>query len=65
MKITRRKFITTSLVAGTGIGLMGYFESGHFEVTEKSIKLNRMSNPLKLLHLSDFHASKIRSLKSI
>jgi hypothetical protein len=65
MKITRRKFIASALLAGTGIAYMRYFEPGHFEITEKSIRINRFSKELRILHLSDFHVSGSVSLKSI
>ena len=65
MKITRRKIITTALMAATGVGYMRYFEPDMFEITEKSIRINRFSRPLRILHLSDFHFSNCVSLKSI
>lgn len=69
MKITRRKFIATigglSVLAGAGGAYMRCLESEWFEVTEKSVRIGRFSTPLRILHLSDFHASECVSLKSI
>ncbi|MDM8549724.1 phosphodiesterase YaeI [Desulfobacterales bacterium HSG2] len=69
MKITRRKFIASierlSVLAGAGSAYMRCLESDWFEVTEKSVRINRFSNPLRILHLSDFHASECVSLKTI
>ncbi len=69
MNITRRKFIATiggiSVLAGAGGAYMRYLEPEWFEVTEKSIRINRFSNPLRILHLSDFHASGCVGLKSV
>ncbi|MFQ3226325.1 MAG: putative MPP superfamily phosphohydrolase [Lentimonas sp.] len=40
-------------------------EPNWLEVTEKSVSINRFDAPLRVLHLSDFHASESVSLQSI
>jgi len=69
MKITRRKFIISmaglSVVAGAGGMCSCFAESDWFEITEKSIGLNYFQTPLRILHLSDFHASACVSLEII
>ena len=69
MKLSRRKFLTilgSIPIAGILTGLyMRFHEASWFEVTEKNIKTNKFDNPLRILHLSDFHASPVVSLESI
>ena len=65
----RRRFLTAlASVPILGILALAYakwLEPSWFEVTEKDIKLRHLSRPLKLLHLSDFHASPEVSLETI
>ncbi len=52
------------------IGILGtlymrFAEPSWYEITEKSVKINRFASPLRILHLSDFHASEVVSLEDI
>ena len=69
MNLTRRKFLA-SLATLPAIGLpsgtyMKWLEPNWFELTEKVVNLRYLTQPLKLLHLSDFHASPVVSLETI
>ncbi len=44
---------------------MRFTEPTWFEVTEKYVSIDRFGSPLRILHLSDFHASESVSLESI
>ncbi|MGJ8638382.1 MAG: phosphodiesterase YaeI [Opitutaceae bacterium] len=69
MKLSRKQFI--SILGGLGslpfIGFayMKLFEADWYEVTHKTITIDRFDSPLRILHLSDFHASESVSLESI
>lgn len=60
--MTRRQFLRNSLFIGVATGLAGTalgqkFQSGKLEVTTKRLSTLGLKQPLRLLHLSDFHAS--------
>lgn len=66
MKVSRRSFM--ACLASTPLAAFAYMRAGEpdwFDVTEKSVAINRFDAPLRVLHLSDFHASEAVSLQSI
>lgn len=69
MKISRRAFFTwLSAIPLGGIlagSYMKFFEPTWYEITEKSLKIKNLEKPLRILHLSDFHASPSVSLVEI
>jgi len=69
MKPMQKKWLAAlggmSLAAVAGALYMRFVESRWIETTEKSINLNRFTPPLRILHLSDFHASNVVSLDYI
>ncbi|MEM9445849.1 MAG: phosphodiesterase YaeI [Verrucomicrobiota bacterium] len=69
MKLSRRLFLTalggTSLAGIASSYHMMYLEPSLFEVTEKDITLGHFQKPLRILHLSDFHASAVVPFKDI
>lgn len=69
MKISRRAFLA-SLGAIPTAGMAGFyhmavFEPTWFEITEKNLRIKNLDKPLRILHLSDFHASPSVSLRDI
>ena len=69
MKLTRRKILAALSAFPLG-GLLGYlhiryFEPSWFEVTAKDLKIRHLKKPLKVLHLSDLHASPSVPLEDI
>ena len=54
-----------TFMGAAGGAYMRFFEPGNFAVTEKVVPINRFKEPLRILHLSDFHASRSVSLRSI
>lgn len=69
MKFSRKTFLKSlgglSVSGILGVTYMKYFEPDWLEVTEKNVRINRFDTPLRILHLSDFHASRSVSLRSI
>ncbi len=69
MKISRKKFLTflgsIPVLGALGMLYMRLAEPDWYEVTEKDIEIGRFASPLRILHLSDFHASESVSLASI
>ncbi|MHC4873715.1 MAG: phosphodiesterase YaeI [Planctomycetota bacterium] len=69
MKITRRTFLKSiaglTVASITGISWMKYFEPDWYEITEKNISTGKLKEAIKVLHLSDIHASPSVSLNSI
>ncbi|MEM6820653.1 MAG: phosphodiesterase YaeI [Verrucomicrobiota bacterium] len=69
MKLTRRNFLTallsTSVAGFAGPCYMRFAEPNWFEITEKTVPLNRFKEPLRILHLSDFHVSDETSLNRL
>ncbi len=69
MNLSRKTFLKTlgsaSLFAGLSAVYMRFVEPNRHEVTEKTVPINRLKTPLRVLHLSDFHASPSVSLESI
>ena len=66
MKVSRRSFM--ACLVSTPLAAFAYMRAGEpdwFEVTEKDVSINRFDAPLRVLHLSDFHASEVVSLGSI
>lgn len=64
MKLYSRRTFLGALGAGAlaGVASYGYMRYGEafwFEITEKSVPTSRLGTPLRLLHLSDFHASAV------
>ncbi|MGB0257592.1 MAG: hypothetical protein ACPGES_02955 [Coraliomargarita sp.] len=61
MKLTRKRFLKLcagGIAAAGGAGAyMRFIEPDWLEVTTKTVQLHHLQQPLKLLHLSDFHAS--------
>ena len=61
MKLSRKKFLLAaaagSVSAIAGASYMRHFEPDWFEVTRKQVKLRGLQEPIRLVHLSDFHAS--------
>jgi len=60
MKISRRAFLISSTAAAAAVPAYAkLYEPGWLEVTEKSVPLpaDKLKRPLRLLHLSDLHAS--------
>lgn len=65
---TRRKFIgALGLAAAAGVGYARFIEPHRLGVGRHEVKLSRpaVSSPLKVLQLSDFHASPVVSLEFI
>lgn len=66
MKLSRRHFIALlGSLPLIGTIYMRFFEPNWIEITEKSVEIGRFETPLRILHLSDFHASEAVSLASI
>lgn len=69
MKLSRRAFLASALslplVGGSLAGYMIFWEPEWYEVTEKHASIGRLKNALRILHLSDFHASEFVSLDTI
>jgi uncharacterized protein len=71
MKMTRRKFVAgmggVGALAGGGLGYMRFGESDWFEQTVTPCETGRTEskNPLRVLHLSDLHASDVVPLEMI
>ena len=70
--LTRRRFLAALGVGTTATAsVAGYarlFEPEWFEVTQTAIRINRPgtgAHPLRILHLSDFHASAVVPLSTI
>ena len=69
-RTTRRRFLLGTAgggmtAMGAGYAYMRLWESGWLEVNRHEIKLDpprRLKSPIKILHLSDLHASKVVSL---
>ena len=63
MKISRKKFLLGALASlstgPTAVAYMRYVEPDWFDITHKEVALPHLKRPLKLLHLSDFHASDV------
>lgn len=61
MKISRRTFFASlsaiPLAGIAGAYHMNFREPSWYEITEKSISIKNLDTPLRILHLSDFHAS--------
>ncbi|MEM1221598.1 MAG: phosphodiesterase YaeI [Verrucomicrobiota bacterium] len=69
MKISRRAFLASlsavPLAGAASAYHMRFREPTWYEVTEKQIKINKFSKPIRVLHLSDFHASPSVSFSAI
>ncbi len=67
--MTRKTFIQLLGACGlVGVGAMSYmrwWEPFRYEVTAKDVRINRFASPLRILHLSDFHASESVSFHQI
>lgn len=65
MKLTRRKFVAAGLgltsLGGLGFSYMRHGEPEWFEVTHKRAIVRGLGQPIRILHLSDFHASDVVS----
>ena len=69
-RTTRRRFLLGTAgggmtAMGAGYAYMRLWESGWLEVNRREVKLDpprRLESPIKILHLSDLHASKVVSL---
>ena len=69
-RTTRRRFLLGTAgggmaAMGAGYAYMRLWESGWLEVNRREVKLDRphhLETPIKVLHLSDLHASKVVSL---
>jgi len=63
---SRRRFIKGALaLGGTGAATASYmrfWEPGWLEINRHEVPLDRQGSPLRLLHLSDLHASRVVSL---
>ena len=63
---SRRRFIKGALAAGSaGVVTAGYarlWEPGRLEVNQHKVPLGDNTHPIRLLHLSDLHASRVVSL---
>ncbi|MDQ8202759.1 phosphodiesterase YaeI [Pelagicoccus sp. SDUM812003] len=59
----RRNFLKAALALSATSVLtawyLRFFESKWAETTEKSVKTDRLKTPIRILHLSDFHASNV------
>lgn len=68
-RTSRRRFIKGALaVGGTGVaagGYMRFWEPGWLEINRHEVSLGDGGEPLRLLHLSDLHASRVVSLEFI
>ncbi|MEO0452944.1 MAG: phosphodiesterase YaeI [Verrucomicrobiota bacterium] len=69
MKISRGAFLASlgaiPLASIAGGLHMKFMEPTWFEITEKNLRIKNLGTPLRILHLSDFHASPSVSLKDI
>jgi predicted MPP superfamily phosphohydrolase len=69
-RTTRRRFLLGTAgggmaAMGAGYAYMRLWESGWLEVNRREVKLDKphaLETPIKILHLSDLHASKVVSL---
>ena len=69
-RTTRRRFLLGTAgggmaAMGAGYAYMRLWESGWLEVNRREVKFDppcRLESPIKILHLSDLHASKVVSL---
>ena len=63
---SRRRFIKSALTAGgVGVATAGYtrlWEPGWLEVNRHDVPFSNNDRPIRLLHLSDLHASRVVSL---
>jgi len=63
MPLKRRHFLvaaaSSAAIAVSGFVHMRWGEPDWFEVTRKTVPLGRFTRPLRVLHLSDFHASAV------
>lgn len=61
MQISRRAFIASLLgipfLGASAAGYMRFWEPEHLEITEKNARIGGLKNKIRILHLSDFHAS--------
>src|SRR5687767_636163 len=56
MKLTRRNFLRSAVIAGAGAGLwMRFVEPWWFKTTRRTVPIGT-GGEIRLLHLSDFHA---------
>ena len=66
-RTSRRRFIKGALALGsTGVATAGYmrfWESGWLEINRHEVPLGDNGEPVRLLHLSDLHASRVVSLE--
>ncbi|WP_309400761.1 phosphodiesterase YaeI [Cerasicoccus maritimus] len=69
MRLTRKAFLATLLGAPfaglAGLSYMHYLEPHWLEVTQRRVPLGKLRQPIRLLHLSDLHASDVVSLDYI
>jgi len=70
MRLTRRKFLAGALGlplagAAAGGGYMRFCEPHWIEVTVKRVPVRNLDGPVRLVHLSDFHASDVVGLDYI
>ncbi len=59
--LSRRSWLALALGGATtaaGAGYAKMLEPGQFEITRKRVLMRGINQPVRLLHLSDFHASK-------
>lgn len=65
-KFSRRKFLGLLGCAGAaGVGYTRFLEPSWLKVGRHSVRLQENQSPIKVLHLSDFHASAVVSLEQI
>ena len=69
MKISRRAFLTPLVAIPTSgvlaASYMKFYEPTAYEITEKQISTGKLQQPLRILHLSDIHASPSVSFEDI
>ncbi|MCH6255156.1 phosphodiesterase YaeI [Puniceicoccaceae bacterium K14] len=69
MKLSRRTFLTSlSVVPAAALASVCHVrfrEPTWYEITEKNLKIRNLDKPLRILHLSDLHASPSVSLSDI
>src|SRR5260370_15388357 len=58
---SRRAFLSLPLLGISGTAYARYVEPTWLEVTERSCAIPKLTKPVELVHLSDFHASVVVS----